>query len=65
MTAHGGAVRRLSLRKETLTELGVAELSAVAGAAAATTPLLACVDLSRLPGCDSILRPCISLGCTK
>ncbi|HEX8001090.1 MAG TPA: hypothetical protein VF519_00175 [Mycobacteriales bacterium] len=58
-------MRRLTLRKETLTELRAAELASVAGAAAPTTPLLACVDLSDLPGCDSILRPCISLGCTK
>lgn len=61
--------RRLVLRKETLTELHTEELESVVGAAA-TTPLIGCLKeaVSRVVACpetDSILRPCISNGCTR
>lgn len=62
-------MRRLVLKKERLTELRSDELTLVAGAAAPTTPIAACVDLGnlsdRIAACDSLLRPCISYTCTR
>ena len=59
--------RRLTLARETLTELANEDL-AFAGAQQAlpTFPLGGCAqDLSdRVRACDSILRPCISGTCT-
>lgn len=60
--------RRLTLRKETLTELAAADLTFVGAAQALpTTPVGACVDTlsDRVRACDSLLRPCITYTCTR
>ncbi|HWL35596.1 MAG TPA: hypothetical protein VNQ77_05330 [Frankiaceae bacterium] len=61
------ATRRLTLERETLTELAADELTFAIGADAATTPVGGCAtDLaSKLVECESNLRPCISHGCTR
>jgi hypothetical protein len=61
------ATRRLTLKRETLTELAAAELTFAVGADAATTPVGGCVtdQLSKVVECESSLRPCISHGCTR
>lgn len=62
------ATRRLTLERETLTELAATELAfAVGGAEAATVPVGGCATdvASKLVECESSLRPCISHGCTR
>ena len=65
MRAH----RRLTLHKETLTELRTDELSLVLGGAALPTDLANdCIGvlLSKVVAeCESRLRPCISHTCTR
>ncbi len=61
-------MRRLTLSKETLAELGTADLVRVNAAALPTIPVAACVVLDpsdKLAACDSLLRPCISYTCTR
>ena len=57
--------RHLVLRKDTLTALHTDELAAVGGGQ--ELPTRGCVaDPSvMVPGCDSLLRPCISHTCTR
>lgn len=59
--------RRLTLKRETLTELAAAELAFAVGADAATTPVGGCATdvASKIVECESSLRPCISHGCTR
>jgi hypothetical protein len=59
-------MRRLTLRKDVLTELRTDELAAVVGADAATTPVAGCVS-DMLAACrtDSVLRTCVSYTCTR
>lgn len=62
-------MRRLTLRKEILTELCPDELTQVAGGTTKTTTAVASTDLGclsdQLQQCDSWLRPCISNTCTR
>ncbi len=57
--------RRLTLQKETLTELVSDELTAVRAAeAAATSPLVYCAsELVRV--CESFFRTCVTYTCTR
>ena len=57
---------RLTLRKETLTELAADELAAIAGAQRTLSVDVCLAEPSgRLAVCDSLLRPCISYTCTR
>lgn len=59
--------RRLTLRKETLTELAATDLTFVGAVQALpTTPLAVCVDnlSDRIRPCNSLLRPCVTWTCT-
>lgn len=57
--------RRLTLQKETLSELVCDELTAVRAAQAApTSPLVYCAsNLVRV--CESFLRTCVTYTCTR
>ena len=52
--------RRLTLSKETLTELRAEELVDVVGAARAITPAVQCARdvTSQVINCNTLLRPC-------
>ena len=57
--------RRLTLRREVLTELNAEDLTRVAGAGdVGTLPLGYCLS-DKIANCDSNLRPCISHTCTR
>ena len=62
-------MRRLTLRKETLTELTPAELAGVVGGTVKTTTAVASTAVAclsdMLANCDSNLRPCVSHTCTR
>jgi hypothetical protein len=53
-------IRRLTLARETLTELRTEELADVMGAAQQITPVAQCVDNigSKLVNCYTIFKPC-------
>ncbi len=65
---HGAVAvrRRLVLRSEALTELRPEELAGVAGGAL-TSPIARCLEpvTSMVIECDSNLRPCVSMTCTR
>lgn len=62
-------MRRLTLRKETLTELCPDDLAHVVGGTVKTTTVVASTAVACLSdmfaACDSYLRPCISNTCTR